>query len=86
MDKQCAYLNVTIKLNGSRFKIESKDEKITVSVTERPKDNKVNIEIIKNLERLLRKNVKITKGAKSRKKTIKIEGITEEVARQTLGI
>ncbi len=86
MDKQCAYINVTIKLNSSRFKIESKDENITVFVTEKPKDNKVNIEIIKNLERLLRKNVKITKGAKSKKKTIKIEGITEEVARQMLGI
>ncbi|NOQ56250.1 MAG: hypothetical protein GQ477_05605 [Nanohaloarchaea archaeon] len=86
MDKQCAYLNVTIKLNSSRFKIESKDEKITVSVTERPKHNKVNIETIKNLERLLHKNVKIIKGAKSKRKTIKIEGITEDAARQMLGI
>ncbi|MBW6461699.1 MAG: DUF167 family protein [DPANN group archaeon] len=86
MGTECVHLNLTVKLNSSRFKIESKDENIQVFVTEKPKDNKVNIEIIKNLERLLGKNVKIINGSKSKKKIIRIEGITEEVVRQMLGI
>lgn len=85
MSEQDTYIDITVKLNNSRFRIEPKDGNILVFVTERPQDNKVNQEIIKNFERLLGKNVKMIKGAKSRRKTIKIEGITEQEARQKLG-
>ncbi len=86
MSEQDAYIDITVKLNNSRFKIEPKDENLMVFVTERPQDNKVNQEIIKNFEKLLGRNVKIVKGAKSRRKTLRIEGITEQEARQMLGV
>ena len=86
MSEQDAYIDITVKLNNSRFKIEPKDENLMVFVTERPQDNKVNQEIIKNFEKLLGRNVKIVKGAKSRRKTLRIEGITEQEARQKLGV
>ncbi|MEA2003770.1 MAG: DUF167 domain-containing protein [archaeon] len=86
MSEQDAYIDITVKLNNSRFKIEPKDGSLMVFVIERPQDNKVNQEIIKNFEKLLGRNVKIAKGAKSRRKTLRIEGITEQEARQMLGV
>ncbi|MCK4928045.1 MAG: DUF167 domain-containing protein [Candidatus Aenigmarchaeota archaeon] len=86
MSEQNTHIDITVKLNNSRFRIEPKDGNIQVFVTERPQDNKANQEIIKNFEKLLGKNVKIAKGAKSRRKTLRIEGITEQEARQKLGV
>lgn len=78
MTEQDAYIDITVKLNNSRFRIESKNGSITVFVTERPQANKVNIEIIKNFEKMLGTRAIIAKGARQRKKTIKIEGMTEK--------
>ncbi|NOQ38221.1 hypothetical protein GQ472_05010 [archaeon] len=86
MSEHDAYIDITVKLNNSRFRIEPKDGNIQVFVTERPQDNKVNQEIIKNFERLLGRRTTIAKGAKSRRKTLRIEGITEQEARQKLGV
>ncbi len=86
MKRQNAYIDIMVKLNCPEFKIESKDGIIKVSVTERPKDNKANIEIIKRFEKKLGTNVAIARGAKSRRKTLKIEDSTEDGVRQALGL
>lgn len=84
MIRQKVYIDITIKFNSPEFKVKTKEGHTLVFVTERPQENKVNREIIKNFEKMLGGKVTIAKGAKSRKKTIRVEGIAEDVVRQKL--
>lgn len=68
-------VEVSVKPNSPKFKVENKG-KIIVYCKSKPEDNKANIEIKKELEKLFKTEVKIIKGLKSKRKTILIRGIS----------
>ena len=72
------FLEVKVKPNSPRFKIEKKTNQIIIYCKSPPEHNKANIEIIKELEKLTKQEVRIFKGLTSKKKNILIPNITEE--------
>ena len=50
---------------------------IEIQLTGQPRDNEANMEIIKGLGKLTGRDVSIIKGAKSNKKLIAVEGLSE---------
>ena len=70
-------LNAKVKPNSPKFKIEKKDNQIIIYCKSPPEQNKANIEIIKELEKLTKQEVRIIKGLTSKKKSIIIHNITE---------
>ena len=70
-------IEVVVKPNSPKFRIEKKD-KIAVYCKSKPEDNKANLEIVKELQRLFKTEVQIIKGLKSKKKTILIHGLSPE--------
>jgi len=70
-------LNAKIKPNSPKFKIEKKNNQIIIYCKSPPEQNKANIEIIKELQKLTKQEVRIIKGLTSKKKSILIHNITE---------
>ena len=69
-------LKIIVKPNSQKTEIIGYDElkkSVVVSVSERPKDNKANIEVIKYFSKLLKKRVRIKSGLTSKEKILKIE-------------
>ena len=69
-------LNVKVKPNSPHFSIESNNNFI-IHCKSSPKQNKANIEILKELERLFKTRVEIISGLTSKNKSILIHNITE---------
>ena len=65
-------IEVKVKPNSPKFKIEKKNGNIIIHCKSLPEDNKANREIIKRLERLTNREVRIVKGLTSKKKSIVI--------------
>jgi len=67
-------INAKIKTGQKKFRIEknANSEKWTISVRSEPKDNKANLEIIKEMSKIY-KNVRIIRGKTSKNKTILVE-------------
>lgn len=66
--------NIIVKPNSPKNRILSYDKEkgaYRVAIKAKPEDNKANLEIIKFFSRLLKKEVRIIKGIKSKKKTIR---------------
>ena len=70
-------LSVRVKPNSSKFFLEVKD-KIIIHCKSPARENKANLEIIKELKRMLKKDVEIKSGFKSKEKRIMIHNITDE--------
>jgi len=70
-------LTVRAKPNSSKFSVDVGNE-IVISCKSPPKNNKANVEIVKELRRMLKKDVTIESGLKSKKKRIKIHNITRQ--------
>ena len=68
-------IKVILKPNSSKNKIKEFDSErnaYKIDIKSPAQDNKANIELVKFLSRLLKKDVKIIKGFKSKEKLIKI--------------
>ena len=66
---------IIVRTNAKENRLEGFDkdkDAYRVSIKAKPEDNKANIEIIKLLSKLLKKNVVIVSGYKSRKKTVEV--------------
>lgn len=74
-------INVTVIPRSSRFKIESKNGSIKIHLKSAPESNKANIELIKELRRLLDAEVRIVSGLSSRKKILEIDKSAEDLKR-----
>ena len=75
MDIQGKKFKIIVKPNAKENKIEGFDKErnaYRISIKARPQDNKANIELLKFLSKLLKKNVKIGSGFKSKEKIIEI--------------
>ena len=69
-------IEANIKPKSSIFKIEKKDNYI-IYCKSSPEQNKADQEIIKEMKKLTRNQVKIIRGLKSKKKSILLNNITE---------
>jgi uncharacterized protein (TIGR00251 family) len=70
-----------VKPNSPKFSIEAGD-RIIINCKSKPEGNKANTEIVRELEKLFKREVKIIKGLKSKKKVILIDGISESQFRE----
>ena len=71
-------IEVKVKPNSSKFKIEFKNGNFLIFCKSTPEKNQANIEIIKEIKKIFEKDVKIVKGFKSKNKVIEIEGLDRE--------
>lgn len=74
-------MSVTVKPLSHRFKILVDENRIIICLKSIPEDNKANIELVKGLERLLKKHVSFVSGEKSKKKKLLIHNATESEIR-----
>ena len=79
---QGVVLDVHVKPNSKKFRVELDEDELVVSCREAPVKGKVNRELIKKLSRLFNRRVEIASGFSSRKKKLLIRDIeAEEVNR-----
>jgi uncharacterized protein (TIGR00251 family) len=71
-------LEISVVPASPRFKIVEKDKILKIYLTEAAEDNKANLELIKTLEKLTGKPVRLVSGAKSKRKTLEIGMAAEE--------
>ena len=76
-------LEISVVPASPKFKIVKKDSVIKVYLTAQAEDNKANLELIKTLEKLTDKPVRLLRGAKSRHKTLEID-ITEKELKELI--
>ncbi|MEM5793210.1 MAG: DUF167 domain-containing protein [Candidatus Aenigmatarchaeota archaeon] len=77
-------IEIKVKPNSSFFKI-IKSDKIVIQCRSKPEGNKANEEIIKELKKLTKREVKIVKGLKTKNKVIEIVGLSEEEFSRLIG-
>jgi uncharacterized protein (TIGR00251 family) len=77
-------LKVYVKPNSPKFKIEFNDDEVVIYSTEEPVKGKVNTEIIKNLSRMLRFEVKIIRGLASKQKVLLLKDAKKETVEANL--
>ncbi len=70
---------VKVVPKSKSFSVMVSDSGVLIRLTEEPDRNKANIELIKELGKLLGRNVHILKGTTSRKKLLQIDGEENEV-------
>ena len=78
MSKDKIIVELKVKPNSPKFKIEKKNNQIIIYCKSPPEQNKANREIIKELKKLTGCQVEITSGLTSKKKKIIIHNITEK--------
>jgi len=71
-------VKIKVKPNSPEFKIVRKDKRIVINCQSPPENNQANREIIKELEKLTKRKVKIVRGLTSNKKSIIVHNITEK--------
>lgn len=65
-------VNVTVVPNSGFFKISQKDGKTRIYLKSKAEDNKANIELIKKLKKLLKCEVRLVSGMKSKTKKLEL--------------
>ena len=71
-------VSVRARPNSGRFAIYRKDGDIILELTSPPVEGKANREIVSELPRLLRCEVKMLRGSKSKRKLLLLKGISQE--------
>jgi uncharacterized protein (TIGR00251 family) len=72
-------LEVTVVPRSRCFRIESKDGMIRIFLRSAPESNKANMELIRNLKKLLKAEVRIISGLTSRRKILEISLSSEQL-------
>lgn len=70
---------VKVVPKSKAFSVTVSGSEVTVRLTEEPDRNKANIELIKELGRMLGRRVQLLRGATSRKKLLLVDGDEKEV-------
>jgi uncharacterized protein (TIGR00251 family) len=70
-------VKVRVKPSSPRFRLSRKQGTLILDVTNPPKEGKANQEILSQLPRLLRCEVRILSGHKTSNKLLLLKGITE---------
>lgn len=71
-------MQVKVVPNSREFKIENKGGEWKIFLTEPAERNKANIELVKEMEKITGRRVRILRGGKGRKKVLEIEGQEKE--------
>ena len=71
-------VSVKVRPNSGRFKLTRKGEELILELTSSPIEGKANQEIVSELPRLLRCEVRILRGSQSKRKLLLLKGITEQ--------
>ena len=77
-------INIYVRPNSPKFKIELDNEEIIVYSTEEPEKGKVNREILKEFSKLLHSKVELVSGATARQKHMVVKDMSKNQARQLL--
>lgn len=72
-------LEVRVVPNAKKFSVSLKDGMTKIHVPAKAEDGKANAELVQGLQEALGRKVALLRGAKSRAKTLWIEGEEEEV-------
>ncbi len=78
-------LRIRVKPNAKKFAIVCKNG-ILIHATGKPERNRVNIEITRELSRLLNRRVWIRAGMQSRDKILEVEGDEREILEKISGL
>ena len=78
-------LEITVVPKSRAFRIEKKDGKIKIHLRSAPESNKANLELIRELKKLLKADVRIVAGLSSRRKILEI-ALDEEQLKNMLPI
>jgi uncharacterized protein (TIGR00251 family) len=79
-------LDVYVKPNSKRFRINTEEGELLVFCRETPVKGRVNRELVKELSRLFKRRVEIVSGFSSRHKKILVRDIEAKEAEQILGV
>jgi uncharacterized protein (TIGR00251 family) len=79
MQVESMKLNVRVIPNAKAFRIEQSETGYRVYVKEKAEGNKANLALLKELKKLLKKEVGLVSGAKARNKVLEVEGTEKEV-------
>ena len=71
-------LEVKVVPNSREFKVENKGGEWKIFLTEPAERNKANVELVKRMEKITGRRVRILRGGKGRKKVLEIEGQEKE--------
>lgn len=82
--KDGALLPIFVKPNSSKFKIAIEGDEVVVYSTEEPEKGKVNKEIIKELTRTLKFDVRLVSGLTSKQKVVLFSGASKLRVEQAL--
>lgn len=66
-------IEIRVVPNSGRFLIRRKDGEVRIFLKSKAESNKANIELLKELRKMLKKEVMLVSGAKSRKKILEID-------------
>jgi len=72
-------LCVRVMPNSKKFAVGFRNGKMTIHATEEPERGKVNAEIVKQLEKMLKCRVRIIRGHTSRNKLLEIDSEEQKV-------
>ncbi len=67
-------LEVKVKPSSGKFSVKLEKDEITIHTKSPPEGNKANQEIVSSLMKILRRDVRIVRGLKSRRKEILVAG------------
>lgn len=70
-----AVIEVFVKPNSPKFKVEIGEDEIVVYCTEQPVKGKVNKELVKELSKLFHAKVELISGLTSKQKRLLIKGV-----------
>ena len=74
-----AYITIKVKPNARDECVDVKGSDIVVYTKEKPEKGRANAAVERLLKKLLKRNVRIIKGAKSRTKVLEVEGDESEI-------
>ncbi len=78
-------LEVRVKASSGRFSVQLEKDGITIHTKSPPEGGKANQEIVKGLMKILRRDVRIVRGLKSKHKEIFVDGATPQEVMILLG-
>jgi uncharacterized protein (TIGR00251 family) len=67
-------IGARIKPNSKRFALTRKNGRIIIEVISPPHEGKANVEVVKELKRMFKREVEIMKGLRSKDKVILVRG------------
>jgi uncharacterized protein (TIGR00251 family) len=82
--KDGGVIEVFVKPNSQKFKIDVDDDEIVVFCTEQPIKGKVNKELVKHFSKLFHAKVEIITGLTSKQKKLLIKGVGKTKVEQLL--